>query len=62
MLKRLMLVGVVAYPQVSRAFQQAMQDISYYKDNPDVQKVLDAQRRNANSNRPIFKYLLTFKR
>ena len=34
---------VVAYPQVSRAFQQAMQDISYYKDNPDVQKVLDAR-------------------
>ena len=34
---------VVAYPQVSRAFQQAMQDISYYEDNPDVQKVLDAR-------------------
>lgn len=34
---------VVAYPQVSRAFQQAMQDISYYEENPDVQKVLDAR-------------------
>lgn len=34
---------VVAYPQVSRAFQQAMQDISYYKENPDVKKVLDAR-------------------
>lgn len=34
---------VVAYPQVSRAFQQAMQDISYYDQNPDVQKVLDAR-------------------
>lgn len=32
---------VVAYPQVSRAFQQAMQDISYYKENPDVKKALD---------------------
>ena len=32
---------VVAYPQVSRAFQQAMQDISYYEENPDVQQVLD---------------------
>lgn len=31
---------VVAYPQVSRSFQQAMQDISYYEENPDVQKVL----------------------
>ena len=34
---------VVAYPQVSRAFQQAMQDISYYKENPSVQKVLDSR-------------------
>lgn len=34
---------VVAYPQVSRAFQQAMQDISYFEENPDVKKVLDAR-------------------
>ncbi|CJL48725.1 ABC transporter substrate-binding protein [Streptococcus pneumoniae] len=34
---------VVAYPQVSRAFQQAMQDISYYEENPNVQKVLDTR-------------------
>ena len=34
---------VVAYPQVSRSFQQAMQDISYYEENPDVQKVLDSR-------------------
>ncbi|KXT81802.1 ABC transporter substrate-binding protein [Streptococcus panodentis] len=34
---------VVAYPQVSRSFQQAMQDISYYEENPSVQKVLDAR-------------------
>lgn len=32
---------VVAYPQVSRAFQQAVQDISYYEENPDIQKVVD---------------------
>lgn len=32
---------VVAYPQVSRAFQQAIQDVCYYKDSPDVQKVAD---------------------
>ncbi len=24
-------------------FQQAMQDISYYEENPDVQKVLDSR-------------------
>ena len=34
---------VVAYPQVSRSFQQAMQDISYYEENPDAQKVLDSR-------------------
>lgn len=34
---------VVAYPQVSRAFQQAIQDIAYYEQNPDVQKVLDVR-------------------
>ena len=34
---------VVAYPQVSRSFQQAMQDISYYEENPSVQKVLNAR-------------------
>ena len=34
---------VVAYPQVSRSFQQAMQDISYYEENPDVQKVFDSR-------------------
>ena len=34
---------VVAYPQVSRSFQQAMQDISYYEENPDVQKVLESR-------------------
>lgn len=34
---------VVAYPQVSRSFQQAMQDISYYEENQDVQKVLDSR-------------------
>lgn len=34
---------VVAYPQVSRAFQQAVQDISYFKENPDIQKVLDSR-------------------
>ncbi|CIW29941.1 ABC transporter substrate-binding protein [Streptococcus pneumoniae] len=32
-----------SYPQVSRAFQQAMQDISYYEENPNVQKVLDTR-------------------
>lgn len=32
---------VVAYPQVSRAFQQAIQDLSYFDENPDVQKVAD---------------------
>ncbi|MCP1101746.1 fructooligosaccharide transport system substrate-binding protein [Aequitasia blattaphilus] len=34
---------VVAYPQVSRAFQQAVQDISYFEENPDIQKVVDAR-------------------
>lgn len=34
---------VVAYPQVSRSFQQAIQDISYYKENPDISKVADAR-------------------
>lgn len=34
---------VVAYPQVSRAFQQAVQDVSYYEENPDVQKVADTR-------------------
>ncbi len=34
---------LVAYPQFSRAFQQAIQDISYFKENPDVQKVADAR-------------------
>lgn len=34
---------VVAYPQVSRAFQQAIQDISYYDENPDIQKVVDTR-------------------
>jgi len=34
---------VVAYPQVSRAFQQAIQDISYFEENPDVSKVLKAR-------------------
>ncbi len=34
---------VVAYPQVSRAFQQAVQDISYYEENPDVEKVADTK-------------------
>ncbi|MHC5227221.1 ABC transporter substrate-binding protein [Enterococcus sp. LJL99] len=32
---------VVAYPQVSRAFQQAIQDVCYYEDSPGVQKVAD---------------------
>lgn len=32
---------VVAYPQVSRAFQQTVQDIVYYEENPDVKKVVD---------------------
>ncbi|AQP53153.1 sugar ABC transporter substrate-binding protein [Vagococcus penaei] len=32
---------VVAYPQVSRAFQQSIQDITYYKENPDIQAVAD---------------------
>lgn len=32
---------VVAYPQVSRAFQQSIQDASYYKENPDVQRIVD---------------------
>lgn len=32
---------VVAYPQVSRAFQQTIQDITYYDQNPDVKKVAD---------------------
>ena len=34
---------VVAYPQVSRAFQQAAADAGYFKENPDVQKVADAR-------------------
>lgn len=34
---------LVAYPQVSRAFQQAVTDVAYYDENPDVQKVLDAR-------------------
>lgn len=34
---------VVAYPQVSRAFQQAASDVGYYKENPDVQKVADTR-------------------
>jgi fructooligosaccharide transport system substrate-binding protein len=34
---------VVAYPQVSRAFQQAIQDISYFEENKDVQKVADTR-------------------
>lgn len=34
---------VVAYPQVSRAFQQAIQDITYFDENPDVKKVLDTR-------------------
>ena len=34
---------VVAYPQVSRAFQQAMQDVSYYEENPDLQKIADTR-------------------
>ena len=34
---------VVAYPQVSRAFQQAIQDVSYFEENPDVQKIAKAR-------------------
>lgn len=34
---------VVAYPQVSRAFQQAASDVGYFKENPDVQKVADTR-------------------
>lgn len=34
---------VVAYPQVSRAFQQAAADAGYFKENPDVQKVADTR-------------------
>ncbi|MBS7577778.1 MULTISPECIES: sugar ABC transporter substrate-binding protein [unclassified Enterococcus] len=34
---------VVAYPQVTRAFQQAAQDVSYYEENKDVQKVADTR-------------------
>ncbi|MDH6364304.1 fructooligosaccharide transport system substrate-binding protein [Enterococcus sp. PF1-24] len=34
---------VVAYPQVSRAFQQAIQDVSYFEENPDVQKIADSR-------------------
>ncbi|MBT2572791.1 sugar ABC transporter substrate-binding protein [Bacillus sp. ISL-51] len=30
-----------AYPQVTRAFQQAVDDISFYDQNQDIQKVLD---------------------
>lgn len=32
---------VVAYPQVSRAFQQAIQDVSYFEENPDVKKIAE---------------------
>lgn len=32
---------VVAYPQVSRAFQQAIQDVSYFEENPDVKKIVE---------------------
>lgn len=34
---------LVAYPQFSRAFQQSIQDISYFEENPDVQKVADTR-------------------
>lgn len=34
---------IVAYPQVSRAFQQAIQDTSYFEENPDVSKILEAR-------------------
>lgn len=34
---------VVAYPQVSRAFQQAIQDVSYFEENKDVQKIADTR-------------------
>ncbi|MDF2884666.1 MAG: ABC-type sugar transport system, periplasmic component [Clostridiaceae bacterium] len=34
---------IVSYPQVSRAFQDAVTDVTYYKNNPDVKKVLDTR-------------------
>lgn len=34
---------IVAYPQVSRAFQQAIQDTSYFEENPDVSKILEVR-------------------
>ncbi|MEQ8156341.1 MAG: sugar ABC transporter substrate-binding protein [Clostridiaceae bacterium] len=33
----------VAYPQVTRAFQEAVTDVSYPENNPDVKKVLDTR-------------------
>jgi fructooligosaccharide transport system substrate-binding protein len=38
-----------AYPQVTRAFQQAIDDISFYDQNKDIQKVLDTHAKEMQS-------------
>ncbi|KWW22455.1 sugar ABC transporter substrate-binding protein [Peribacillus simplex] len=38
-----------AYPQVTRAFQQAIDDISFYDQNRDIQKVLDTRAEEMQS-------------
>ncbi|WP_148359562.1 ABC transporter substrate-binding protein [Peribacillus simplex] len=38
-----------AYPQVTRAFQQTIDDISFYDQNKDIQKVLDTHAKEMQS-------------
>ncbi|MCZ0874570.1 ABC transporter substrate-binding protein [Peribacillus sp. AS_2] len=38
-----------AYPQVTRAFQQTIDDISFYDQNKDIQKVLDIHAKEMQS-------------
>ncbi|NLS40485.1 sugar ABC transporter substrate-binding protein [Bacillus subtilis] len=38
-----------AYPQVTRAFQQTIDDISFYDQNQDIQKVLDTRVKEMQS-------------
>ncbi|MDI5790695.1 hypothetical protein PO124_26495 [Bacillus licheniformis] len=40
-----------AYPQVTRAFQQAIDDISFFDQHQDIQSVLDTRAKNAISHR-----------
>lgn len=38
-----------AYPQVTRAFQQTIDDISFYDQNQDIQNVLDTRVKEMQS-------------